>query len=426
MNEDLRLEGIKSIGFVDKSFIFKKDIGEVLAKVKPDIVVKGLEYASRFNPEKTFLDKNGGKLIFNSGDFNFISHDLLSKEISHISKQDFEKKKKYLKRHNISKKNIENIINKFNDLNVIVLGDIIIDEYINCSPLGMSHEDPVIVVKPLSNQEFIGGAGIVSAHASCLGANSQLVSIIGKDELGLKVVNLLSKYGVYENLIIDQNRQTTIKKRYRHGGKNLFKVSHLDQSDITIDIQKNIINKVKKLIKDCNLIIFSDFNYGALPQSLVDEIIRISKDNSVMISADTQSSSQIGDISRYKNIDLLSATEREIRISLNNNQDGLIILCDNLNKKTNSKYILLKLQSEGVIINNYTKSKVPTDKLEAFNDNPIDVAGAGDSMLVTTSMALAAGANIWEAAYIGSLASSIQVSRNGNIPLRKKDLIKYI
>jgi bifunctional ADP-heptose synthase (sugar kinase/adenylyltransferase) len=86
----------------------------------------------------------------------------------------------------------------------------------------------------------------------------------------------------------------------------------------------------------------------------------------------------------------------------------------------------LKLNQQGILINSYKNKKIPTSKLEALNSNPIDVAGAGDSLLIATTLALCSGGNIYESSYIGSIAAALQVGQTGNLPLKKKSLLKEI
>ena len=87
---------------------------------------------------------------------------------------------------------------------------------------------------------------------------------------------------------------------------------------------------LKKSIADIDLLVFSDFNYGCLPQSLVDQIVLLAKSHKVMLAADSQSSSQIGDIARFKSMNLITPTEMEARISTRNKEDGLIIMAEKL------------------------------------------------------------------------------------------------
>ena len=101
----------------------------------------------------------------------------------------------------------------------------------------------------------------------------------------------------------------------------------------------------------------------------------------------------------------------------------MVILSEKLHKKSNSKYIFTTLGSEGIVIYNSIKNELLTDNIQALNTNAKDVSGAGDSLLTCSSMAKVVGANIWESAYLGSIAAAIQVSRLGNIPIKKEELL---
>ena len=142
--------------------------------------------------------------------------------------------------------------------------------------------------------------------------------------------------------------------------------------------------------------------------------------------ADSQSSSQIGDISKFKNMTLVTPTEREIRLSLNDFESGLVVLSQKLVEKSQAKYIFTTLGAEGVLIYNSTQDGLLTDNINALGNVVKDVSGAGDSLMTVSAMALAVGANIWQSAYLGSMASAIQVSRVGNIPIKKDELLQEL
>ena len=222
----------------------------------------------------------------------------------------------------------------------------------------------------------------------------------------------------------DDSRPTTVKQRYRASGKTLLRVSHLKQHMIDAAMQVAILNKVHDWIADTDLVVFSDFNYGCLPQTLVDRVAMLCTERGVAMVADSQSSSQIGDISRFKGAMLLTPTEHEARLAVRDFGSGLIVLVDTLREKTGAKNIILKLGSEGLLIHarQNNETELLTDQLPALNSAPKDVAGAGDSLLMASSLALAAGANIWVASYLGALAAACQVSRIGNTPLTFKDI----
>ena len=422
LNENDRLEGVKLNKWVDQAFIYNDSIEELLERIKPDYLVKGKEHEINFNIEKDIIEKLGGKLIFGSGEIVFSSSDLINNEFNNIN--NITKPNSYLKRHKIINSRLIKILNDISNKKVCIIGDLIIDEYISCQALGLSQEEPTLVVKPIESIKFIGGAGIVAAHAAGLGADVTFVTISGDDELSTYAQEKLHSYNVKPYFFKDTTRPTTLKQRYRCKGKSLFRVSYLHQDDVNKNIQDQIISLLKNIISDFDVFVFSDFNYGCLPQFIVDEIILLAKKNNILIAADSQSSSQIGDISRFKNMDLITPTEHEARISTKNQTDGLVVLAEQLKKASYASNILLKMGEEGLLIHSDTDSTNNwlTDKINALNKAPKDTAGAGDSLLITSILSSSAGANIWESAYLGSLAAAIQVGRIGNIPLTISEL----
>ena len=427
VGEELRLEGVKSNIWVDEVFLIKGSLEKVIEDLKPDIVVKGKEHELKYNPELSIIEKYGGKLLFSSGEIIFSSIDLIRKEFLEYKPSLSSIPHDYLSRHDLSIPSLIFLLQKFSKLKICVIGDLIIDEYIACQPLGMSQEDPTIVVTPIESRKFLGGAGIVAAHAAGLGAEVSFISVTGNDLIREFATKELSNSLVKSFLLIDENRPTTLKQRFRSKGKTLLRVSHLHQGAISIPIQEEILKIFKDEISGIDLLVFSDFNYGCLPQSMVDLMISIAKSRGVMMAADSQSSSQVGDIGRFMNMDLLTPTEHEARISTRNQQDGLVVLAEQLKKQSNSKNILLKMGEEGLLIHAEGEaSSWLTDRIGALNSAAKDVSGAGDSLLITSAMALASGGNIWEAAFLGSLSAAVQVGRVGNIPIKTVEILEEL
>jgi len=424
--EELRLDGVKSNVYVDEAFIINENIRKIIAKIKPDIIVKGKEYEREKNPEMDAISEYGGKLIFSSGEVLFSSVDLIRREFQNQETKYISKPYAYMERHEISGQKVIDIISNFSHLKVAVIGDLIIDEYITCQSLGMSQEDPSIVVTPIDSIKFVGGAGIVAAHAASMGANVDFFSIAGNDEEFEFAGKKLKEFGVNAHLLVDQSRPTTIKKRYRSKGKTLLRVSRLHEAAISLEYQAQLFIKLSKLMPSIDLLVFSDFNYGCLPQPLVDKLILKAKESKVYIAADSQSSSQVGNIARFKGVDLITPTEYEARISTRNREDGLVVLAEQLRNEVQCNTVILKMGEEGLLI--YTKTdgedSWTTDRIEALNNMPKDTAGAGDSLLISAAMALACRATSWEAACIGAVAAAVQVGQVGNSPILPKQVLE--
>lgn len=428
IEEQLRLEGIQAIQWVDHAFILREPLESFLDYFRPTFVIKGNEHENMFNPEAEVLARYGGKLIFGSGDISFSSVDLMRQEWQDLNVSNIRKPHDYLARHAIEPEDMLAILQRMKGLRVCVIGETIVDEYISCDALGMSQEDPTIVVTPIMQERFIGGAGIVAAHARSLGSSVHLFSVLGLDEASSTARSTITNYGVDLHAYEDESRPTTLKQRYRVGQKTLLRVSHLRQHDITADIRKQILHDLDPILQHTDLLIFADFNYGCLPQSLVTEIIQLCTDRGVKMAADSQSSSQIGDVSRFQQMTLIPPTEREARLALQDFDSGLVVLAAKLQERAKAANVVVTLGAEGVLVQAGPSetNKWQTDRLPALNNAPKDVAGAGDSFLTCAAMALAVGADIWQASYLGSLAAACQVGRVGNIPLTHDELVAEI
>ena len=254
------------------------------------------------------------------------------------------------------------------------------------------------------------------------------MTVVGDDEVGEFAVSELDRFGVKARTIRDDSRPTTLKQRFRANEKTLLRVSRLSQRTIDPALQEELCREAERVISGADLLIFSDFNYGVLPQAVVDRLSTLGAKNGLLMAADSQSSSQIGDISRFRGMSLLAATERETRLALKDSEGGVNTVANGLLEKTGSQHLLMKLGADGAIVLRRTSSpsNYEIDQIPAFNQSPRDVAGAGDSMLVVASLALASGASIWEASVLASLAAAVQVSRVGNIPLRPEDLLRAL
>jgi rfaE bifunctional protein kinase chain/domain len=423
-----RTSFLKNQEFVDEVVLFNADIEKIILQIKPDIIIKGSEFSSRINIESEIVSNYGGELIFSSGSTFFSEKDLLNSD--QVVSADYSEKipKDFLKRNGITLSDITQQILKFNSIRVCVIGDVIIDEYINCHPLGMSREEPSIVVTPIDSQKFLGGAGIVAAHTVGLGATTKLITITGKDEAGSWAVSKAAEYGITIKSIEDKTRPTNLKQRYKAGLQTLLKISHLSQDKVSNVIQNQIINEFKKIAPGIDLLILSDFSYGVLTNEVTTELIKIAKLNGLVIAADSQTSSQLGDLSQFSNVDLVTPTETEARLELKDQISGLAVIADKLRSKINSQSIIIKLGADGLVINGVKSDGTPLslDALPSFNQSPVDVSGAGDSMLAAASLAITIENNLAKASLIGSLAAAIQISRIGNIPIEKEKIISLL
>jgi rfaE bifunctional protein kinase chain/domain len=423
ISEALRLEGVRANSFVDHAFLLECSPAEAIHALQPNVVVKGTEHEQQSNPERAAVEAYGGRLLFCSGDTVFSSFDLLERETEWTGRLNDNAGQNYCDRHGIHIADLNELIQRFEQLTVCVVGDLIVDEYVTCEPVGMSQEDPTLVVSPLMEDRFLGGAAIVAAHVAGLGARVRFWSARGNDDAGRFAADALEGLRVDAWLVTDESRPTTVKRRYRADGKTMLRVNRLRSHAIDQETQARLIESLEPQIAQADLVIFSDFNYGCLPTPMVKTLIECARKHGAVVVADSQSSSQTGDVGRFQGVDLLTPTEREARLSLQDHESGLVVLAEQLRQKANAGNLLLTLNKEGVLLHaGDAQGEWKTDRLPAFNPHPADPAGAGDCLLAATSLALAAKGTIWQATYLGSVAAAIQVGRVGNQPVTAREI----
>lgn len=422
--QELRLAAMQSLEMVDQAFIIKDNIQACVEALKPDIMVKGAEHEKRDNPEPKWLKPWGGRLIFCTDDPRFSLDDVIQgmlKDRGPPGKMIIPKD--YLDRHEIDLNSLPPLLDAMSKLRICVIGDLIIDEYVLCNPLGMSREDPTLVVSPVEEKRFVGGAGIVAGHAAGLGGKVDFITVAGADATATYAKQWLEGQGINACVLVDLDRPTTVKRRYRAQNKTLLRVNRMSQQQIGRERQEEVMEILSGALSEVDLLIFSDFSYGVLPPALVDRITAECIYHGVPIAADSQTSSQIGDLAKFKDTLLVTPTEIEARHAMRNFNQGLVALIEDLMMAIRAKNIVVTLSEDGCLIyGDPNRNRIFTDQLPSLNLRPLDVAGAGDSFLTTASLAMAAGGDIWRAALLGSVAAGIQIGRMGNLPLTLDEL----
>ena len=176
-----------------------------------------------------------------------------------------------------------------------------------------------------------------------------------------------------------------------------------------------------------DLIVLCDFGYGLCLEKFVNHFK--AKEHKVL-ECDSQTSSQQGDITKFKDVNLITPTELEARSAFNRYSDSLTVVVDELYEKLGIENIVVTLGDQGIFCQEKpdrdNSNSIRSDQLHAISPLCVDSSGAGDAFLAASSLILATGGNIWDMSALGSLASAIQVRRLGNIPISKSDLLELI
>lgn len=246
-----RRAGLASLESVDEVVALgPNELSDFVSALRPEIMVKGREHELLRNPERDTVLAYGGHFIFSAGEANFSSRDLIRHELSHPLSAPLRSDDGFLGRHASSRAQLLELLKAFSGRKVCVIGDLILDEYVYCNPLGMSQEDPTIVVTPIETRQFVGGAGIVAAHLVGLGAKTTYLTVVGKDAMAAKAARCLSDCGVDHYFVMDSSRPTTVKQRFRASNKTLLRVSHLRSHDIERRHQSEILQRFSAILAE--------------------------------------------------------------------------------------------------------------------------------------------------------------------------------
>lgn len=418
-----RANGLSALAMVDQVILAKNEtLLDAVKLLNPDVLVLGKEFEQRDDPvirESVALVRNQkGLVTFHAGETSYASSNFqgMPQELEDFARQ--EAFNKACSRLDINQQTLCRIVDRFADCRLMVVGDTIIDQFVACDALGMSAEAPVIVVRELDTEEFIGGAGIVAAHATALGAECHYLSVVGDDDNATWARRGLDRLGVKNHLIADPSRPTTFKIRYMVEKQKVFRVSRLKEHSLDTSTEQALIAKFDQLVEMVDAVLISDFVYGVITNVFLEHIRRTCIDRGIMLFGDVQCSSQVGNVTKFRDFNLICPTEREARISLGDSDNGIEWLAQALIKSTKCENLIIKLGSEGFV--GYASGKggaVKREHFPALVSNPVDVAGAGDSLLAAMAVAMSSGASMMEAAAVAANMAAISVSQLGNRPI---------
>ena len=430
-SENERAESVANLQIVDGVIILNKNtLRDLIDKIKPNVLVLGKEFENTHSRPNEIQEAINavelvGKVVFHAGEVHYFNANLLHGNVVDIENSSKIQFQKICKKHQITVNRLQKRILEFSKSKLLIIGDTIVDNYVACDALGMSAEAPVLVVKELENREFIGGAAIVASHVRALGAECHYISVVGDDPQSKVVRESLKEQNIKIDIFTDKERPTTYKTRYMVEGQKLFRVSRIKDHKISIEIEQKVINSLTKLAPSIDGIMVSDFVYGVITPNILDAITSLSTQYSIKLYGDLQCSSQVGKVTKFRGFDLITPTEKEARIALDDNESGIEWISNTILKETNSKNILTKLGSDGFIA--YKGGKSPQrQNFPALTINPVDVTGAGDSLFAAMSVSHSSGSNLIESSVIGACMASLAVNEVGNVPISKERLGIFI
>jgi len=318
---------------------------------------------------------------------------------------------------------LKRIISKFSDAKILVIGDLILDEFVWGEVSRISPEAPVPVVWVKSESFMPGGAANVANNIASLGAGTYIAGVVGSDEkAGILREGLIEKGINVDGIITDDGRPTTLKTRVVANHQQVVRIDREKIEGISSSALDKIIIYVKGIIDQMDAIIIEDYGKGVISARLLKEVLTIAKKKGKIITVDPKEEH----FSYYKGVTAITPNHHEaaqaIGIKAKDSQ-SILKIGKTLLKKLNCEGVLVTLGENGMQLfqKNGAVTYIPTVAQEVF-----DVSGAGDTVISVFTLALALGVDMKDAAYVSNIAAGIVVGKVGIAVVTQEELLARI
>jgi rfaE bifunctional protein kinase chain/domain len=426
----LRLESIAALESVDYVFANKWPTAEKAIKIiQADVYCKGPDYkdhsddiTGKIKDEEETVKLVGGKVLY-TDDITFSSSSLLNK-FGNLYSLEQESFIQYL----LAKNSFESIkikLEKIEKLKVLVIGETIIDQYIFCEALGKSGKEPVLVLRDLETQKYLGGALAIARHLSDFCNNVSLLSFLGEDNEYKSLIEEDIEENIHLNLLTKSNSPTIVKRRFVDSvdRKKILGVYSINDSALNKEEEAKFLESFDRLSKEHDFVIVSDYGHGIITPKIADYISKTDK----FISLNAQvNAANIGthSVRKYHDINCLIINATELHYEMRQRDGDLEKLALKLKKIIKANYITVTQGKDGAFL--FNDKTVPV-KCPGFAVEVVDKIGSGDALLALLSVCLYSKFDDDLSIFIGSLAAAQSVETIGNSkPVNKVTLLKTI
>jgi rfaE bifunctional protein kinase chain/domain len=316
------------------------------------------------------------------------------------------------------------IFEKFNSLNIMIIGDVMMDSYIWGKVERVSPEAPVPVVKVSKKENRLGGAANVALNVQSLGGMPFICAIIGDDKDGDEFLSLLQSQNLSDQGILKiQDRPTTVKTRIIAHNQQIVRVDAETDENISEAETEVMIGMIKKILTEQKIdaIIFEDYDKGLITEKLIAETVKLTEHRGIITVVDPKKRN----FHSYKGVNLFKPNLKELEDGLktviNPSKPGQVEnAISKLKSQLGAKAIMLTLSEKGVFIN----SDLGQRHIPAHKRDIADVSGAGDTVIATAALCLAAGLDEFKASEIANLAGGLVCEHVGVVPIDKARLLE--
>ncbi len=314
----------------------------------------------------------------------------------------------------IAKEKLDSFFNCFKDKKILVIGDLMLDRYVEGTVNRISPEAPVPVVEVKTEFTRLGGAANVAYNLYSLKAIPILIGIVGEDDTGKLLTGLMHNLNLpTEHLLKSRQRPTIVKTRIIANDQHIVRADRESKLPLDNELTEKVVNAIEKTIHGADAVIIEDYNKGLLTADIITRVIEIAKTHQKIITVDPK----FDNFFQYKSVTLFKPnrkeTEQALGIRIETVQDvenASKLLLDRLNCDS----VLITLGEEGMCLveSNADVFQVPTKARKVH-----DVSGAGDTVISTLTLALSCGANLKEATTLANYAAGAVCGEVGVVPI---------
>ena len=311
-----------------------------------------------------------------------------------------------------------NLVNK--QPKILVIGDLMIDHYLWGKCERISPEAPIPIVNVDNENTVLGGAGNVVNNLIALGAQTDVLSVIGDCEIANELETLLSKINVSTNYLIkEKGRISSKKSRIISSQQQVIRFDRESDNDINTESQQTLIDQYKKILSQYDIVLLSDYGKGVLTDSLTSQLIKEANTLGIKVLVDPKGVNY----SKYSNAYLLTPNKKEASLATNIDivdDSSLLAAITKLIEKCSLDISLITLSEDGVAIFDNDLRVHPTVAREVY-----DVTGAGDTVLAALGFALSCNYDIDQAVEFANLAAGVVVGKIGSSTATIDEIIDY-
>ena len=313
------------------------------------------------------------------------------------------------------------LLSNLSELKILVIGDLMIDHYMWGKFERISPEAPVPIVDITKEEITLGGAGNVLKNLKSFGVKTDVVSVIGEDYCANELCTLLEELQIdLKSVFREAKRITSKKTRVLASNHQMIRIDNESKIPINYQSETSIINFVKENIINYNVVLISDYLKGNLTNNVLTNVIKYARDNNVVVVVDPKGDNY----SKYAGANIVKPNKKEAAIATGmtiTDIDSLHEAANALRKQIKADTIVITLSEEGIAICDDHFEIIPTKASEVF-----DVTGAGDTVLASIGICIAAGMPIKEACIFANHAAAIVVSKIGSAVTTVNEVLKHI